>query len=268
MKWRNVFLLLVPVLLIALLVIHFTTDSSHDGSAGGYPPPGNPVMGGATPVHSGLARLRLKDIAQIEDGEENIYQSAWANHQPAIVISIQRQPGTNVISVVDDIKAQLPALQAALPDGMKVQILSERTQTIRASISDVQFERMLSIALVVMVTFLFLRNVAATLIPSVAVPLSLIGTFGVMYLCDFSLRIMDQQIALYEQSVRAYERYLKINENKYQAGMIDYLDVATTQNTSLTQQQNLLSLLSTQRLTSVKLIVALGGGWQTAAASR
>jgi len=133
------------------------------------------------------AALRLKDIAHIEQGPENSFQSAWANNSPAIVISVQRQPGANVIQVVDSIKAQLPTLQAALPDGVKMTILSDRTQTIRASISDVQFELMLSVALVVMVTFLFLRSVAATLIPSVAVPLSLIGTFGVMYLADFSL---------------------------------------------------------------------------------
>ncbi|MCG8710626.1 multidrug efflux RND transporter permease subunit [Brenneria sp. 4F2] len=133
------------------------------------------------------AALRLHDIAHIEEASENSYQSAWANRSPAIVISVQRQPGANVISVVDNIKAQLPTLQAALPDGVKMTILSDRTQTIRASISDVQFELMLSIALVIMVTFLFLRNIAATLIPSVAVPLSLVGTFGVMYLADFSL---------------------------------------------------------------------------------
>ena len=133
------------------------------------------------------AALRLKDIAYIEQGPENRFQSAWANNRPAIVISVQRQPGANVIQVVDSIKKQLPVLQAALPDGVKMRVLADRTQTIRASISDVQFELMLSIALVVMVTFLFLRNVAATLIPSVAVPLSLIGTFGVMYLADFSL---------------------------------------------------------------------------------
>ncbi|MGJ0127957.1 efflux RND transporter permease subunit [Pantoea sp. RHCKP32] len=133
------------------------------------------------------AALRLKDIAHIEQGPENSFQSAWADNQPAIVIGVQRQPGANVIQVVDNIRAQLPALQAALPDGVKMTILSDRTQTIRASISDVQFELMLSIALVVMVTFLFLRNVAATLIPSVAVPLSLVGTFGVMYLAGFSL---------------------------------------------------------------------------------
>ncbi|MEI2603977.1 efflux RND transporter permease subunit [Erwinia aphidicola] len=133
------------------------------------------------------AALRLRDVAHIEEAAENTYQSAWANNSPAIVIGVQRQPGANVIAVVDAIKAQLPTLQAALPDGVKMTVLSDRTQTIRASISDVQFELMLSIGLVVMVTFLFLRNVAATLIPSLAVPLSLVGTFGVMYLAGFSL---------------------------------------------------------------------------------
>ncbi|PLR32160.1 efflux RND transporter permease subunit [Chimaeribacter arupi] len=133
------------------------------------------------------AALRLRDLATITEAEENSYQSAWANRQPAIVISVQRQPGANVIAVVDAIKKQLPALQAALPDGVTVSVLSDRTQTIRASISDVQFELVLSIALVVMVTFLFLRNIAATLIPSIAVPLSLVGTFGVMYLAGFSV---------------------------------------------------------------------------------
>ena len=131
--------------------------------------------------------LRLKDIATITQGAENRFQSAWANKKPAIIISVQRQPGANVIQVVDGIKAQLPKLQATLPDGVKLTVVSDRTQTIRASIEDVQFELLLSVALVVMVTFLFLRNIAATLIPSVAVPLSLVGTFGVMYLLDFSL---------------------------------------------------------------------------------
>ncbi|KQN51340.1 multidrug transporter [Serratia sp. Leaf50] len=138
-------------------------------------------------TYSNGAALRLKDIATLSEAPENQYLSAWANNKPAIIINVQRQPGANVISVVDAIKTQLPKLQSALPDSIKVTVLSDRTQTIRASISDVQFELLLSIALVVMVTFLFLRNVAATLIPSVAVPLSLVGTFGVMYLCGFSL---------------------------------------------------------------------------------
>ena len=133
------------------------------------------------------AALRLKDIATITQGAENTFQSAWADNHPAIIMNVQRQPGANVIQVVDDIKAQLPKLQQTLPAGVTLKIVADRTQTIRASISDVQFEMVLSIALVVMVTFLFLRNIAATLIPSVAVPLSLIGTFGVMYLLGFSL---------------------------------------------------------------------------------
>lgn len=133
------------------------------------------------------AALRLRDVATLSEAPENQYLSAWANKQPAIIISVQRQPGANVIQVVDAIKAQLQKLQEALPESVKISVISDRTQTIRASISDVQFELLLSVALVVMVTFLFLRNVAATLIPSVAVPLSLVGTFGVMYLCGFSL---------------------------------------------------------------------------------
>ena len=133
------------------------------------------------------AALRLRDVATLSEAPENQYLSAWANKQPAIIISVQRQPGANVIQVVDAIKAQLPKLQEALPESVKISVISDRTQTSRASISDVQFELLLSVALVVMVTFLFLRNVAATLIPSVAVPLSLVGTFGVMYLCGFSL---------------------------------------------------------------------------------
>lgn len=133
------------------------------------------------------AALRLKDIATISQAAENTFQSAWSNQQPAIIINVQRQPGANVIQVVDNVKAQLAKLQQSLPDGVKLNIVADRTQTIRASISDVEFEMALSVALVVMVTFLFLRNLAATLIPSVAVPLSLIGTFGVMYLCGFSL---------------------------------------------------------------------------------
>ena len=133
------------------------------------------------------AALRLKDVATTEEAPENAYLAATANGRPAIVINIQRQPGANVIGVVDAIQAQLPKLRAALPDNVQLTVLADRTQTIRASLSDVQFELLLSIALVVMVTFLFLRNLTATLIPSLAVPLSLVGTFGVMYLAGFSL---------------------------------------------------------------------------------
>ncbi|MGZ4814385.1 MAG: MdtB/MuxB family multidrug efflux RND transporter permease subunit [Terriglobales bacterium] len=133
------------------------------------------------------APIRLSDVANVVDSVEDIHQSAWMNTDPAVILNIQRQPGANIISVVDRIKAVLPQLQNSLPVGVKVQILTDRTTTIRASVKDVQFELMLTVALVVMVIFLFLRNLAATVIPSVAVPLSLIGTFGVMYLLGYSL---------------------------------------------------------------------------------
>ena len=133
------------------------------------------------------APVRITDIADVIDGAENARLSAWANDTPAIIINIQRQPGANVIEVVDRIKQLLPQLQATLPRSVDVRILTDRTTTIRASVRDVQFELMLAVALVVMVIFLFLRNFAATLIPAVAVPLSLVGTFGVMYLAGFSI---------------------------------------------------------------------------------
>ena len=109
------------------------------------------------------------------------------NAKPAVILNIQRQPGTNIIGVADSIKNLLPRLQASLPSAVHVTTLTDRTITIRASVKDVQFELMLTIALVVMVMFLFLRSVAATVIPSVAVPLSIVGTFGVMYLVGYSL---------------------------------------------------------------------------------
>jgi multidrug efflux pump len=133
------------------------------------------------------APVRLSDVANVIDGTENNQLAAWMNLTPAVIMNIQRQPGANIISVVDRIKKLLPQLQASLPGAVKVQILTDRTTTIRASVKDVEFELMLAIALVVMVVFLFLRNFSATTIPSVAVPLSLIGTFGVMYLLGYSL---------------------------------------------------------------------------------
>nr|BFE97196.1 hypothetical protein GCM10020185_77320 [Pseudomonas brassicacearum subsp. brassicacearum] len=111
--------------------------------------------------------------------------AAWANENQAVLLNIQRQPGANVIEVVDRIKALLPSITDNLPAGLDVTVLTDRTQTIRASVTDVQHELLIAIVLVVMVTFLFLRRVSATIIPSVAVPLSLIGTFGVMYLAGF-----------------------------------------------------------------------------------
>jgi len=131
--------------------------------------------------------LRLKDVAQIVDGAENERLAAWANRNQAVLLNVQRQPGANVIDVVDRIKALLPSITDNLPAGLDVVVLTDRTQTIRASVKDVQHELMIAIVLVVLVTFLFLRRVSATLIPSIAVPLSLIGTFGVMYLAGFSI---------------------------------------------------------------------------------
>ena len=137
------------------------------------------------------APIRISDVADVIDGAENVRLAAWSvvggEQRPAVILNIQRQPGANVIATVDRIKKLLPQLQAALPSAIDVQILTDRTTTIRASIEDVRFELLLSVALVVMVIFVFLRNVAATLIPSVAVPLSLVGTFGVMYLAGFSI---------------------------------------------------------------------------------
>ena len=133
------------------------------------------------------APLRLKDVAEIVDGAENERLAAWANENQAVLLNIQRQPGANVIEVVDRIKALLPSITDNLPAGLDVTVLTDRTQTIRASVKDVQHELLIAIALVVMVTFLFLRRASATIIPSVAVPLSLIGTFGVMYLAGFSV---------------------------------------------------------------------------------
>ena len=129
----------------------------------------------------------LKDVAEAVDAAEDVNQAAWMNNSPAVIVNIQRQPGANVIAVVDRIKQLLPQLQSSLPASVKVTVLTDRTTTIRESVHDVQFELLLAVALVVLVIFLFLRNLPATAIPSVAVPLSLVGTFGVMYLLDFSL---------------------------------------------------------------------------------
>ncbi len=133
------------------------------------------------------APVHLTDVAVVKDDAENVRQAAWMNETPAVILNIQRQPGANIISVVDRIKTLLPQLTTTLPSSIHVDVLTDRTTTIRASVADVQFELMLTVALVVMVIFLFLRNVSATIIPSVAVPLSLVGTFAVMYLLGYSL---------------------------------------------------------------------------------
>ncbi|HWH59220.1 MAG TPA: multidrug efflux RND transporter permease subunit [Terriglobales bacterium] len=137
------------------------------------------------------APVRLADVATVTDSIENTQQAAWMGSGntlvPAVIVNIQRQPGANIIAVVDRIKKLLPVLQASLPAAVKVSVLTDRTETIRASVKDVEFELSLTIGLVVMVIFLFLRNLRATIIPSVAVPLSIVGTFGIMYLLGYSL---------------------------------------------------------------------------------
>ena len=174
------------------------------------------------------APIRLRDIADVIDGAENARLAAWANKAPAIILNIQRQPGANVIETVDRIKKTLPQLQAALPGTVDVNLLTDRTTTIRASVHDVQFELLLSVALVVMVIFVFLRNVPATLIPAVAVPLSLVGTFGVMYLAGFSINnltlmaltiatgfVVDDAIVMIENIAR----YVEAGEPPMQAAL-------------------------------------------------
>ena len=131
--------------------------------------------------------VRVSDVAKVVEGPENLNQAAWMNITPAVILNIQRQPGANIIKVADSVKLRLKQLQANLPASVKVTVLTDRTNTIRASVKDVKFSLMLTIALVVMVIFMFLRTLAATIIPSVAVPLSLVGTFGVMYLLGYSL---------------------------------------------------------------------------------
>ncbi len=165
------------------------------------------------------APVHLGDVARVIDDAENVKQAAWVNTTPAVILNIQRQPGANIIQVVDRIKQLLPNLRTNLPASISVSVLTDRTTTIRASVQDVEFELMLTIALVVMVIFLFLRNVSATVIPSVAVPLSLIGTLGVMYLAGYSLNnltlmaltistgfVVDDAIVMIENIVRFIEQ--------------------------------------------------------------
>jgi multidrug efflux pump len=169
-------------------------------------------------AYRNTAPVKLIDVADVKDDVENIHQAAWMNKTPAVIVNIQRQPGANIISVVDRIKALLPHLTETMPGSVAVKILVDRTNTIRASVSDVQFELVLTVCLVVMVIFLFLRNVSATIIPSVAVPLSLVGTFGVMYLLGYSLNnqtlmaltistgfVVDDAIVMIENIMRYIE---------------------------------------------------------------
>ena len=174
------------------------------------------------------APIVLSDVASVVNGAENVRQAAWMNNVPAVIVNIQRQPGANIIAVVDRVKALLPQLQTTLPPTVQVSVLTDRTVTIRASVRDVQFSLMLTIALVVMVIFLFLRNLAATIIPSVAVPLSLVGTLGVMYLAGYSLNnltlmaltistgfVVDDAIVMIENIVR----YIEEGEKPLQAAL-------------------------------------------------
>jgi multidrug efflux pump len=174
------------------------------------------------------APVRVQDVANVIDAAENTNQAAWYNDNPAVIMNIQRQPGANIIKVVDRVTALLPALKQSLPPAITVSILTDRTTTIRASVKDVQFELMLTVALVVMVIFLFLRNLAATVIPSIAVPLSLVGTFGAMYLLGYSLDnlslmaltistgfVVDDAIVMIEN----IDRFLEMGDSPLEAAL-------------------------------------------------
>ncbi len=172
--------------------------------------------------------IRLTEVADVTDGIENVRQAAWMNETPAVIVNIQRQPGANIIEVVDRVKALLPQLSGTLPPSVTIKILTDRTLTIRASVEDVQFELMLTIGLVVFVIFVFLRNFSATVIPSVAVPLSLVGTFGVMYMLGYSLNnltlmaltistgfVVDDAIVMVENIMR----YIEEGESPLEASL-------------------------------------------------
>ncbi|MBS0582817.1 MAG: efflux RND transporter permease subunit [Proteobacteria bacterium] len=174
------------------------------------------------------APVYLRDVADVIEGAENNKLAAWKDTTPAIIMNIQRQPGANVIEVVDRVKAMLPTLTAAMPAAVDVAVLTDRTVTVRASVADVQFELLLSVVLVVLVIFLFLRNLPATIIPSFSVPLSLVGTFAVMYLAGFSLNnltmmaltiatgfVVDDAIVMIEN----ISRYLEEGETPFAAAM-------------------------------------------------
>ena len=174
------------------------------------------------------APVRLGDVASVVESAEDARLAAWKNNTPAVILNIQRQPGANVIEVSDRVKALLPQIRQTLPESMEVTLLTDRTTTIRASVHDIQFEMMLAIALVVMVIFIFLRNLPATIIPSVAVPVSLIGTLGIMYLANFSINnltlmaltiatgfVVDDAIVMIENIAR----YLEQGETPMQAAL-------------------------------------------------
>src|SRR5215471_1540766 len=183
------------------------------------------------------APVRVSDVATVIDGAENTKLAAWINNDRAIVLNIQRQPGTNIISVVDTVKSLLPQIEASLPEGIKVQVVSDRTTTIRASVADVEFELLLTTGLVVFVIFVFLRSASATIIPGVAVPLSLIGTFAVMYLLGYSLDnlslmaltistgfVVDDAIVMIEN----ISRYMEMGNSAMQAALKGSAEIGFT----------------------------------------
>jgi multidrug efflux pump len=181
--------------------------------------------------------LRLHQVAGVVRDVENTRQAAWSGREPAVLVNIQRQPGANVIEVVDRIKELLPRLQESLPAAVTLDVFSDRTTTIRASVADVQFELMLAVALVVMVIFLFLRNLTATVIPAIAVPLSLVGTFAFMYLAGFSINnltlmaliiasgfVVDDAIVVIEN----ISRYLEAGDSPLEAALKGSRQIAFT----------------------------------------
>jgi multidrug efflux pump len=174
------------------------------------------------------AAIRLRDVAKVIDDVENSQLAGWAGGQRAILLNVQRQPGANVIETADRVKALLPQLAASMPEAIHVRLLSDRTETVRASVEDVQFTLLLTIALVVGVIYVFLRSFRATIIPGVAVPLSLVATFGVMYLCDYSLNnltlmaltistgfVVDDAIVMIENIAR----YIEAGEKPFDAAL-------------------------------------------------
>ncbi|HVP83398.1 MAG TPA: MdtB/MuxB family multidrug efflux RND transporter permease subunit [Rhizomicrobium sp.] len=188
------------------------------------------------------APVRLSDVATVAQSAENVKLASWANTSPAILLNVQRQPGANVISVVDAIREILPQIEAELPGNVQVSVLTDRTNTIRASVSDVQFELILAVVLVVLVIFLFLRNLPATFIPSLSVPLSIVGTFALMYLLGFSLNnlslmaltistgfVVDDAIVMIENITRYLEEgETPLNAALKGAGEIGFTIVSLT----------------------------------------
>ncbi len=165
------------------------------------------------------APVRIKDVAKVSEGLENTRVGGWYNGKPAVIVDVQRQPGANVIETVDRIKHELPRVERSMPAGVNLHVVSDRTGTIKASVNDVQFTLVLSVGLVVMVVLLFLRSIRATIIAGVALPVSLIATFGVMYFCGFSLDnlslmaltigtgfVVDDAIVMIENVVRHIEK--------------------------------------------------------------